>query len=74
MPWHEPLTRLLCSFTPVVVVLLLPSPPVALFCAASLWWQDVRVSYEGVTALRASGRLPFGQVPLLEVVDDGGKA
>lgn len=32
-----------------------------------LEFEDVRLSYAGVADLRAAGRLPFGQVPVLEV-------
>ena len=37
-----------------------------------LLFEDRRVSYDDVAVLRAEGALPFGQVPLLELMSDDG--
>ena len=36
-------------------------------------FEDNRVSYEEIADMRAAGKLPFGQVPVLEVSEDPGK-
>jgi len=39
---------------------------------ANIAFEDVRVSYDDVGAMRDAGKLPFGQVPILEFVDENG--
>eukprot|EP00927_Polykrikos_kofoidii_P052971 TRINITY_DN47043_c0_g1_i1.p1 TRINITY_DN47043_c0_g1~~TRINITY_DN47043_c0_g1_i1.p1 ORF type:complete len:244 (-),score=29.76 TRINITY_DN47043_c0_g1_i1:68-799(-) len=45
----------------------LAEPIRLVFAVGGVPFEDVRVSYEEVAAMRAAGRLPFGQVPVLEI-------